>query len=284
MRYPKLTIVLTLLVLVLGEAAVADRTHDSTLFRTVDAVTDTSGDVITRVEWRFTRLQAARGHACATGRLALAHYHGHRLVDFEYSGLEFDREKAAELFRRAAELGCNEFDEAILFYDLDWPDQLAPFRDDEGRVQWKQVHASASTGDPDARFFVAMTMRQSPNRAERRGIPYNPERGTEMLKRLAKEGHMDALLEVARDGSGITPELNRAYYALMNTTWRPLPTLRIHLRLLQTAIETCNPSAWAKAMDIWSTLGLDVRASERVDVMLGDAHERYLSMCSGPDR
>jgi len=271
MQYPKLTILMVLVVLVLGEAAFADRTYDSALFRTSGVLKDASGEVTKRIDWRMTRWLAARGNACAIGRVAAAHHFGHTLVGFEYSGLDFNREKAAALFERSVELGCENTKEATFFFSSGWPDQLAPYRDDEGRVEWKDVKAAASTGDPDARFHVAMTMRKSRNQARRRGIEYDPERGTEMLGRLAQEGHMDALVEIGRSGSGITPELNRAYYALMDTTWKPFPTLRIHMRLLDTAITDCNPSAWAKAMDIWSTMGQEIRSSERVEDMLGDA-------------
>ncbi len=281
MQYPKLTVFLTLAALLLGQALFAEPAHESILYRTADAVSEATESAIKRIDWRVTRRQAARGDACAMGRVATAHYFGDRLVDFEYSGLEFDRARAAELFQRSAELGCEETEDMILFLDVTWPDDLAPYRDDGGRVDWQRVQAAASTGDPDARYHIATTMRRSRNQARMRGIEYDPERGTDMLRRLAREGHMDALLDVARDGRGITPNLNRAYYALMDTTWKPLSTLRIHLRLLQTAIEDCNPSAWAKSMDIWSVMSADVRASDVVDRMIGDAHGRYLSTCSG---
>lgn len=283
MQYPKLTVFLTLMAILLGQALVAENARRSVLFRTTDAVADASGQVVKRIDWRVTRWQAARGNACAIGRVATAHYYGDRLVDFEYSGLSFDREKAAELYLRSAELGCEEIEDMILFLDVTWPDHLAPYRDEGGRVDWQKVQAAASTGDSDARYHIATTMRRSRSEARRRGIEFDPERGTDMLRRLAAEGHMDALLAVARDGTGITPALNRAYYALMDTTWKPLATLRIHMRLLETAIEYCSPSAWAKSMDVWSVLGEEVRTSESVERMLGGAHGRYLSTCSGSD-
>lgn len=284
MQYPKLTIFLSVVAIALGQVLIADSPRESLLFKAADGVRDAATPIVKRIEWRAIRWRAARGDACAIGQVAAAHYNGYRLVDFEYSGLDFDREKARELFFRSAELGCEPVAESLVFYDLAWPDQLAPYRDDVGRVDWQKVQAAASTGDPDARYFIATTMKRSRAQARMRGIEFDPERGDEMLARLAAEGHMDALLHVADAGSGITPELNRAYYALMDTTWKVMPTLRIHMRFLETAIEECSPSAWAKAMDIWSTLGMEVHASDAMTSMLGGAHERYLSTCSGPDR
>lgn len=282
MQYPKLTILMALLVIALGHGLVADKPGDSVLFRAADAVKDTAQPVVKRMEWRVIRWQAARGDACSVGRVAWAHYAGYQMIGFEYSGLKFDRDKARELFRRSIELGCDETGDGLIFYDYMWPDQLAAFRDDVGRVDWQNVQAAASTGDPDARYFVAKTMMRSPALARRRGVAYDPEKGFEMLSRLADERYVDAMLTLAEQGEGITLDLNRAYNVLMDTTWKVMPTLRIHMRFLETAIDGCNPSAWAKAMDIWSTLGPEVHASVSVDAMLGDAHTTYLSTCSGP--
>ncbi|NNF04768.1 MAG: hypothetical protein HKN17_09905 [Rhodothermales bacterium] len=282
MHYPKLTIALAAIALALGQATFVDDPQESLLFGSLHAAQETARPVVKTVEWRLIRRQAERGHACAVARVAGAHYLGYQLVDFEYSGLNFDREKARELYRRAAELGCEEARQAILFHDVLWPDPLAAYRDDIGRIDWRNVKAAASTGDPDARYAVAKTMIRSEAQARRRGVEYDPNGGAEMLRRLAGEGHLDALFDLAEEGTGITPELNRAYFALMDTTWKLGPTLGIHMRFLQTAIESCSPSAWAKAMDIWSTMNRDAHESEAVGTIIGDAHGRYLSTCSGP--
>lgn len=282
MQYPKLTVFFAILVIVLGQAAVVENSADSVLFRTAATVRDATMPVMKRIDWRITRWQADRGDACAIGRVAAAHFNGYRMVDFEYSGLAFDREKARELFIRSAELGCDFAREAVLIGDVTWPDPLAPYRDDTGRVDWQAVAAAASTGDPDARYFVASTMKRSRAQARMRGIEYDPERGTDMLRQLAREGHLDALMDLAQNGPGIPPELNRAYYALMDTTWKPMPTLRIHMRYLEIAIEHCSPTAWAKAMDIWSTMSAEMHTSEATARIIGGAHEQYLTKCSGP--
>jgi hypothetical protein len=263
MKHPIITLTYILFAAVLGFAATTEERSRQVVVETPIAVAHTIDRGFDRVYWEYIEFRAKLGDPCSiylTGAQRLRSpkeglTRRHMRYAEWYTGLEPDPVEARRRILNAADMGCEYAKIAAWNLRLRSDPGDLQFLNGGREFDWNLVRTRAVAGDPDARYWMAMSMKSTPRIANQRGFHYDPVEAERILRELTRAGYFRASLELWQDQpGGITPELKRSYEMFVNGNYSPRDGYAIHQRYMSDAIAHCRASSYRTALDLFESI------------------------------
>lgn len=262
MKHPFITFAYILLAAALGFAATTEERSRKVVVDTPIAVVNSVDRGLDRMAWEFIEFRARLGDPCSlylTGaqRLRLPKEgltRRHMRYAEWYTGLEPDPMEARRRILNAADMGCEYAEMAAWNLRLRSDPMDYQFLNGGREFDWNLIRTRAVAGDPDARYWMAMSMKSTPRLAVQRGFKFDEDEAERILRELANEGHFRASMELWQDRSDINADLRRSYRMFKEGSYSPRDGYAISQRYMGDAIAHCNREHYRIALDLFDDI------------------------------